>query len=117
MGAFHPLSGAGIYQPCKVYKTTAKAADVDAAVAAASGLRLMGVTIRESAGSAAVATFKIVHGAAVSGGSVLVPIELAANASEEMWFGPNGIACASGLSIDRVAGTADIYLYYTTVTE
>lgn len=89
-------------------------ADVDAAVAAAVGLRLVGFNARESAGSAAVATFSIVHGATVSGGANVATVELAANGSVTEWFWP-GIAMASGISIDRVAGTFDLHLYYVTV--
>lgn len=94
----------------------AVAADVDAAVVAAAGLRLMGFAAKESAGVAAVATFNIVHGATAAGGTLLVPIELAANESVRDWFGPDGIDAANGISIDWVAGTVDVVLFYKTVT-
>lgn len=94
---------------------TAITADVDAAVAAAAGLRLVGFACRESAATPAVATFIIVHGATGAGGTVLVPVELSANESTRDWFGPEGIACASGLSIDWIAGTIDVELFYKVV--
>lgn len=90
-------------------------ADVDAAVAAATGLRLMGFCAREMAGTPAAAKAKIVHGATGAGGTVLVPITLAASQTLVVWFGDSGIACANGLSIDWVSGALDLELYYKTV--
>lgn len=88
-------------------------ADVDAAVAASAGLRLVGFSARESAGSPAVATAFIVAGAdADSGDTDLIKIELAANGSITQWFGPGGIDAAAGLSIDHVAGELEIVLFY-----
>ena len=92
---------------------TGFSADVDAAVAATAGLRLMGYACRESAGTAAAATFIIVHGATGAGGTAVVPIELGPDESRSDWFGPNGIDVASGLSIDWIAGTIDCDLYWT----
>lgn len=89
-------------------------ADADAAVAASTNLRLLGYSCKESAAGAAVATFRIMHGATVAGGTEVATQELAANASETVWFGDDGIACANGISIDWIAGTVDVTLYYTT---
>jgi hypothetical protein len=90
-------------------------ADVDAAVAAATGLRLMGFSCRESAGSAAVAAFNIKHSATGGAGTQIVSVELAANGSLTQWFGPQGIDVAtSGLSLERAAGTFDCTLFYLT---
>ncbi len=93
----------------------AVAANVEAAVAAATNLRLMGYSCRESDGSPAVATFRIFHGATVAGGTAVVVIELAANASETVWFGPDGIDMASGISVDHIAGTFDVNLFHSTI--
>lgn len=90
-------------------------ADVDAAVAAAAGLRLIGFACKESAVTAAVATFNIVHGATAAGGTLVVPVELSANESTREWFGPDGIDVPNGLSIDWVAGQVDIVLFYKVV--
>lgn len=91
---------------------TGISADVDAAVAAASGLRLMGYSVRESAAVAAATTVRLVHGATVAGGTEIAVIELAANEEKARWF-EGGIACANGISVDlAVAGTVDIDLYY-----
>lgn len=89
-------------------------ADVNAAVAAAAGLRLMGVSVRESAVTPAVATVIIVHGATAAA-TAFLPIELAANGSLSLWYGPGGIAVPNGLSIDVVAGTLDVHLFYATL--
>lgn len=90
-------------------------ADVDAAVAAAAGRRLVGFACRESAAAAAAATFRIMHGATVAGGTEMAPVELAANESKIAWFWP-GLKADNGLSVDWIAGTFDIDLFYITVT-
>ena len=81
--------------------------------AAATGLRLMGYSCRESAGTPAVASFNIKHAATGAAGDQVVAVELAANGAETKWFGPQGIDVAtSGLSIEDVAGTYDVTLYH-----
>lgn len=104
----------GIAAEIQVDANAAIAADVDAAVAAATGLRLIGWAARETAGAAAGA--KIVHGATGAGGTLVVPISLAANTSATGWYGPEGIAMASGISIDHIAGTLDVALFYRLMT-
>lgn len=91
-------------------------ADVDAAVAAAVGLRLMGFSVRESAGSPAVAAAKIVNGATGAAVGKVAEIGLVASAGQQAWFGPHGIPCPLGISIDWIAGALDIILYYKTET-
>lgn len=105
-------AGGGINAAASVDVNDAIIADVDAAVAAVAGLRLIGFACRESAATAAAATFRIVHGATAVAGTTLVPVELAANESTREWYGPDGIACAGGLSIDHIAGTVDVELFY-----
>lgn len=94
---------------------TGISADVEPAIAAATGLRLIGYSCRESAGTPAVAAFNLVHGATVAGGSNVIAVELAANASETVFFGDAGIDCANGISIDVVAGTVDVNVIYKVV--
>lgn len=90
-------------------------ADADAAVAATTGLRLMGWAAVEDDGTPAAAKANIKHGATGAGGTVMVPIELAASESKGAWYGPQGLDCeTSGLSIDHVAGTISIILFYIT---
>lgn len=89
-------------------------ADVDAAVAAATGLRLMGFAAKESAGVPAAASATIVRGATGAGGTAVYPIKLALSTSMSAWFGPAGIDCATGISIDWIAGQLDCHLYYST---
>lgn len=88
-----------------------KSADVDAAVAAAAGLRLMGY----AATSAAGAVLAIVHGATGASGDSVIPINIAANGNPSAWF-PEGIPMANGISLDRVSGTFDCTLFYKTVS-
>lgn len=107
--------GTGIMVAASVDVNSAIVADVDAAVAAQAGLRLVGFACRESAATAAVATFIIVHGATGAAGTAVVPVELAADGSTREWFGPDGIACPNGISIDWIAGTVDVHLFYKVV--
>lgn len=106
--------GTGIMVAASVDVNSAIAADVDLAIAAAAGLRLVGFAARESASTAAVATFIILHGTAADGTAV-IPVELKADESTREWFGPEGIAVPNGVSIDWIAGTVDVHLFYKTV--
>lgn len=108
-------TGFGINAAALVSVNTGNTANVDAVIAAAAGLRLVGFAARESAVTAAAATFIIVHGATAAGGTSVVPVELAANESAREWFGPEGINCANGISISIVAGTVDVNLFYKIV--
>lgn len=99
-------------QSAIVELNAAVGADVDAAVAANEGLVLYGYSVRESDGTPAVAAANIVNGATGAAAGKVVYIELAANASETVWFGERGIECPLGLSVDWIVGTIDILLYY-----
>lgn len=90
-------------------------ANVDAAVAAATGLRLMGVAWGESGGSPGAAKFTVVHGATGAGGDQVLSVDVAADVSDAKWFGPNGIKMPNGISINHSAGTVDVTLFYMTV--
>lgn len=80
------------------------------ATAIAVTARLMGVSVGESAGAPAVATVLIRRGS--STGPEVARFELAANASETVWFGPGGIYCPDGIYIDRTAGETVVTVYY-----
>jgi hypothetical protein len=88
-------------------------ADVDAAVAAANNLVLMGYTASENAG--AVAGFDIVNGATGNAAGKIVYVALPANGSAWGWFGDRGIPCPLGLSINDQGGTFNVALYYKTL--
>lgn len=105
--------GTGMNVAASTYYNAAVSADVDAAVAAGAGTRLMGFSCRETAG--AVAVFKIVNGATGAGANKVQVVALAANESTGDWFGPQGIACASGISVDWVSGALEITLNYVVV--
>lgn len=92
----------------------ALAATADAFVAAASGLRLLGYVVRESATVAAAAAIEVRHGATAAGGQMISPATLAADGMTEKWYGPNGISMPNGISILVAAGTVDIAVFYTT---
>lgn len=91
-------------------------ADVDAALAASAGLRLTGAAWRESHVTIpAAASFNIVQGLdADSGATLILPVELVANASGFIVFPDGGIAVPAGVSIEVTAGTVDVILFYVT---
>jgi zona occludens toxin (predicted ATPase) len=118
-GALHVRdvgANSGVNAAASVNVNAGVIADVDAAVAAATGLRLVGYSCRESAATAAAATFVIVNGATAAGGTGIAVVELAANASETVYFGDAGIDASNGLSIDHIAGTVDVNLFYKVIT-
>lgn len=96
--------------PITYITKTSITSDQDAVVESNSGLRLIGYSCREAAGSAA--SFNIVDGATGSGGTQVVAVELAANTSETKWFGSEGLKIDNGLSIDVNSGTLDVTLYF-----
>ena len=87
-------------------------ADVEPAVAASAGLRLMGFSAAETAGS--TAKFRLINGATVAGGVIVYVVTLAASESRGEWF-PDGIDCVNGISIDWVSGTVDVHVIYKDV--
>lgn len=91
---------------------TAQAADFTIEAATAN-LRLQGFSIRESAGTAAVATVVLRHDADGTCDSTAVAafIELNPNESVQMWYGDRGLAIPSGLCADVLAGTVDFVLF------
>lgn len=82
----------------------AVAASREQVFAASANMRLFGYSFRESGGAAA--TFRIRNGTSAAG-TIIRTIVLAANAEQHEWFGPNGILCENGISVERVAGAAD----------
>lgn len=89
-----------------------KSANVDAAVAAATGLKLVGFAARSSG----AAVFSIVHGATGAGGDAIIPVEFTAQCSTlAAWFGDEGIPVPNGLSLLRTSGTFDCTLFYKTL--
>ena len=92
------------------YTTIAAASGDEAGKAATPLLRLMGVSVRETA--AGVATLNIEHGIANSS-PIMIPINLAAAGSVTLWFGSQGLPCAGGIWIERLTGTTQVVLITT----
>lgn len=92
------------------YTTIAAGTGDEAGIAAATNLRLMGYSIKETAG--AVATLLLRHGATVSG-DVIANENFAAAGSETRWFGPQGLPVDSGVFIERLTGTTAVTLWTT----
>ena len=106
--------GFALHKAASVDVNAAITADVDAAVAAQAGLRLVGFSTKESAGTPAAATAVIVHGATGAAGTAVSYINLAASGSETKWLG-DGIDCSSGISINWLKGRLDVALFYKVV--
>jgi hypothetical protein len=91
--------------------TAALGADSDALVAAADGLVLMGFTARDSNNAAAHAKIKNAAAGNAAAGTVVAVIGLPANGFARAWFGPEGIPCPDGVSIDWISGAPDVVVY------
>lgn len=107
--------GAGLFVAALVAHQDAIAADVNALIAAAPGLRIVGFSIRESAGAPAAAKTIIKHGATAAGGTDVIYSVLAASGGFNQWFGDAGIAVPNGISITAGSGTVDLAVYYKIV--
>jgi hypothetical protein len=91
----------------------AVAANVDAAIPATAGLRLMGINIQETL--ATTANFVIKRGATGAGGTVLASFKFLSTGNYTVSFPSGGLKCDEGVSIQRVGGTCDVILYYKVV--
>lgn len=80
-----------------------------ALAAAAAGTRLMGFSARETTGTAG-ALFQVRHGTTNSD-PVLVTVSLGAGESAREWYGPDGLAAANGIWLERVTGTIHVIGY------
>ncbi len=89
-------------------KAAATAAELG--VAATAGLRLMGYSIMESAGSPAAASVNLLH-SADNTGAIVAPIKLAASGVQTVMFPEGGIAVANGIYINRLTGNTTVVLY------
>ncbi len=77
---------------------------------AATNLRLIGISIRESAATPAVASVILRHGIVAAGnctGNEIAYLELGLNESLQIQY-PNILAVASGVCADVLAGTIDV---------
>lgn len=92
------------------YTTIATSSGDEAGIAGAAGLRLLGLSVRETAAGAA--TLNIEHGTANSS-PVMVPINLAASGSVTLWFGPQGLPCPNGVWLERLTGSTLVTLITT----
>jgi hypothetical protein len=86
------------------------AADVPLALPADAARRLLGYMVEEAAAVAAAAEIRLRHGGVA--GDLLFPVILAADGVEAQWLGSNGVTTPNGVSIDHVAGTVNVTLFY-----
>jgi len=107
------LGGLGIHVAATAVASSAVGADVDAMVAAQAGLRLCGISCKETAAAAAV--FVVKHAATGATGVAVQYVTLAANGTATFWYGSDGVNCTNGISIDYVSGTFDVTALYKVV--
>lgn len=74
-------------------------------------LKLRGFVCRESAASAAVASFSLRSGTLTTD-PLLFPVELLANESRSEWFPDDGIPVDAGVFVRVESGTVDIVFFY-----
>lgn len=87
-------------------------ADVEAMVAAHATLRLCGLSVAETAATAAAAEIIMLHGATQAAGVIVVaPINVGADGFGVFWFENGGIPCPNGITLDRVSGTTTVVAY------
>lgn len=70
---------------------------------------LYGWSIRENAGTPAAAEALLRSGSAV--GPIVGVIDLAANGSTTVWFGPQGLRVPDGIFVDAIAGSLEGAIY------
>lgn len=87
--------------------------DDEQAVASAAGLRLLGFACKETTGSAGSA-FNLRNGTS-NAGALLYTVTLGANESRGEWFGPDGIAAASGIWLERTDGNTTVVVFWKVV--
>ena len=78
-------------------------------VAATTNLRLVGFSSRETTGTAG-AVFNLRHGTSAAGG-LLATVSLGVGESAREWYGPDGLAAASGIYLERVSGSSTVVGY------
>jgi hypothetical protein len=90
-------------------------ANTDQAIAAAAaGTRFMGFSVRETTGTTpALLNFR--RGTS-NIDPIMVSITLGANESAREWYGPDGIAAAEGIWLERVTGTIQATGYMKVVS-
>lgn len=89
-------------------------ANVEPAVAAQTGLRLCGYSVKAIAGQGDAIIYR---GATVAGGTPIVNVDLPINTSETKWLGESGIKCSDGISIEVLAGILNVILYHKGVVD
>jgi streptogramin lyase len=107
--------GGDLFRAASAFHQDAIVADVNAAVAAAPGLRIVGYSAKESAGVPAATTVVIKKGPTAAGGTDLIYINLALSTASTVWFGDGGIDAATGISIDWLTGQMDLSIFYKVV--
>lgn len=96
--------GTPAYDTTPVASGASITSDQNGVLPATPGLHLFGFTAMEDAGTPAQATFRIMHGSNVAGGSVIDLVSLSAAESTSDLY-PDGIPVPNGLSVDWVSGS------------
>lgn len=108
------VKGSSVMQAATSTPVASGTADAQG-IAAAAGLRLIGFSVAETAATAADAELVLRHGTLATD-PILCRITLSPDESARDWFGPDGIAVASGVFVDRVTGTSELTLFTKVVS-
>jgi len=103
------LANLGEMKASQFSSFTAVGADVTPALPADPHLKLTGYSCSSIT---TVGSFRLTHGANGEGDPIITQVELEVDGSKSQWFGECGISCPDGVSIDRIVGTPNIFLYY-----
>ena len=104
------VSGTGVYIPASINDmATAGTGANGQAVAAATGLRLLGFAVRETTGSGP-AMILLRYGTSVAGPPLTI-VSLGAYESAREWYGPDGINAAAGIYLERTSGSTQVTVY------
>lgn len=112
-----PIDGTGILGPASITEVASGTGDAQG-VSGATGLRLLGFSVRESAGTPATAEIILRHGTDATGTPIaFVNVQANGNGDdhESQWFGPEGIDVPNGVFVDRISGETHIVLFTKTV--
>jgi hypothetical protein len=83
-----------------------------AAVAPTPLLRLIGISVAESAGSPAAAAVSIQEGAGTDLTKELCALSLAASEAKTVWLGEHGVPCPGGIWVNRITGSTRVVIHY-----
>jgi len=81
-----------------------------AAVVPTPLLRLIGISVVETVGGAAVVSIQ--EGATTDTTKEVCALSLAANQAQTLWLSESGVLCEGGIWVNRISGTTRVTVHY-----